>query len=330
MASLSGIGAEGIAQAIMGLAEQDMADIAAGKTIERRLIPHHAIKRDIVLQAFAKDFLKLSQSMQDLNREHYDGQIAEIKRWSADELDRMLEVMTRERTDLPELERQVRSEKGLYSRVAPLFMASPSGAPTTSSYTAPVIDHAKYLRLLDEQSIAGFPSVEQTRRHFSERLGSVIPTLRSDRTAAGQRDIDNRVADMRQFMLEKVSSELAFLCAMSFFERMCGSGFRHTPQYLSLISHMEQIEFDQSDGLTLRPVTGENLDAVVEIIDAQRERQQDEKKKWSADNVMAAICALRLLIASGLPLDKREFEPNSEFTRMIIGAMNIMRQTFAH
>jgi hypothetical protein len=329
-ASLVGTGEEGIAQAVISLVEQDLADMAAGKTIERRLIPHHAIKRDVILRAFAMDFSKLSQSMQNLNREHYESQVAEIKRWGADELDRMLGVMTRERTDLPELERSVRSEKSLYSMVTPLFIASPSDSHTPPTYTAPVIDHAKYLHLLDEQSVAGFPSVMRARKHFSERLESVIPVLRKDRAAAGQKDFENQVSDMRQFMLEKVSSELAFLCAMSFFERMCGSEFRHTPQCLSLVSHMEQIEFDQTDGLTLRAVTSEDLDEVVKIIDAQRERQADERKKWSADNVTIAICALRLLMASGVPPDKDNVGPNSEFTRMTIGAMNIMRQTFAH
>jgi len=132
-ASPSGIDADGIAQAIVNLVQQDVADIASGKAVERRLIPHHAIKRDIILRAFANDFLKMSRSMQYLNRQHYEDQIAEIKQWSVDELDRMLNIMVRERTDLVELERQVRSERSLYSMVAPLFETSTSDAPKTPS-----------------------------------------------------------------------------------------------------------------------------------------------------------------------------------------------------
>lgn len=103
------------------LIEEDFETFSAGKVLERRLIPHHAIKRDVILRAFEVDFGKLSSSMQELNNEHFQSQIKEIKRLNHHDLDGLLETMKAERTDLADLEREVRANNTMYSIVDPLF-----------------------------------------------------------------------------------------------------------------------------------------------------------------------------------------------------------------
>lgn len=110
-----------IESTIQSLIEQDLEAIAAGKFPERRLIPHHAIKRDVILRAFEIDFERLSPSMQTLNRDHFNSQIAGILQLDQHELDKVLATMKAQRTDLIELERQVREKNKLYSIVDPLF-----------------------------------------------------------------------------------------------------------------------------------------------------------------------------------------------------------------
>jgi hypothetical protein len=67
-----------IETAVQGLIDQDLETLRAGKIPERRLIPHHAINRDVIIKAFEADFSKLSASMQNLNREHFESQIDAI------------------------------------------------------------------------------------------------------------------------------------------------------------------------------------------------------------------------------------------------------------
>jgi hypothetical protein len=110
-----------IEAAVQGLIDQDLETLAAGKIPERRLIPHHAIKRDVILKAFEVDFQKLSASMQELNNEHFQSQIDGIKRLDQHDLDRVIATMKEQRTDLAELERQVRAKNPMYSIVDPLF-----------------------------------------------------------------------------------------------------------------------------------------------------------------------------------------------------------------
>jgi hypothetical protein len=109
-----------------GLLEQDRTDLAAGKTPERRLIPHHAIKRDIALRAFQIDFDKLSASMKEANSADYQQKIDRIRRMDQHQLDALMDTMRKERTDLLKIEEYVRSEKPLYSIVDPIFEEPPS------------------------------------------------------------------------------------------------------------------------------------------------------------------------------------------------------------
>ena len=86
-------------------------------------------------------------------------------------------------------------------------------------YLLSLIDHGKYLRLLDDQAVAGFPSVMRVRTHFLERLPVVIAALKDYGPVPGERELSDQLSIAREFMVRKASCELAFLCAMAFFER---------------------------------------------------------------------------------------------------------------
>jgi len=106
---------------MLNLMEEDRQQITSGRVPDRRLIPHHAIKRDIILAAFYRDFSNIPASLQKLNKDGFDEKISEIKRWGPEELDFMIETMKRERPDLQELEVEIRANNSLYRLVEPLF-----------------------------------------------------------------------------------------------------------------------------------------------------------------------------------------------------------------
>lgn len=110
-----------IESTVQSLIEQDLEVLASGKIPERRLIPHHAIKRDVILKAFEVDFQKLTLRMQELNNEHFQSQIEGIKRLDQHDLDQLIATMKVQRTDLVELEQKVREKSAIYSIVDPLF-----------------------------------------------------------------------------------------------------------------------------------------------------------------------------------------------------------------
>lgn len=110
-----------LTQTIQNLIEYDRAVLATGKAPERRLTPHHAIKRDIALRAFQVDFERLSQRMQELNSDDFESKTIEIRRMDQHQLDALLDVLRSQRTDLPELEDYVRSRNSDYTIVDPIF-----------------------------------------------------------------------------------------------------------------------------------------------------------------------------------------------------------------
>lgn len=110
-----------IQDTIENLISEDLETIASGEIPEKRLIPHHAIKRDIILRAYDIDFHKLSDEVQTENYEDFQSKIYGIKRLDQYELDGIIELIKTERTDLQELERQVRFETKIYSIVEPIF-----------------------------------------------------------------------------------------------------------------------------------------------------------------------------------------------------------------
>ena len=111
-----------LSHTINNLLAEDFEYIKRGETPERRLIPHFAIKRDIILLGYEKDFLSLSDNMQKLNKTDYDNTIYAIKRLSPEELDKILEMRKKSHGDLMELELRARRITTLYQIVPPIFI----------------------------------------------------------------------------------------------------------------------------------------------------------------------------------------------------------------
>lgn len=118
--------------AIKSLMEQDAQAYARGETPEARLVPHHAIKRDVILAAYTKDFqahVAQLQSMQwteaekcrriEAAKADFDKHIYGVKRLGWPELDKVIALMKKTRTDLKEVEADVLS-KGFYPFAKPL------------------------------------------------------------------------------------------------------------------------------------------------------------------------------------------------------------------
>ncbi len=118
---------------IADLMAQDAAAIARGETPQRRLIPHHAIKPDVIIAAYKKDFQNTtggvaSMGWTDAEREtllsrltedfekHIDG----VSQLGPENLDKVIALMKRTRTDLADVERDVRASNPIYSIVDPL------------------------------------------------------------------------------------------------------------------------------------------------------------------------------------------------------------------
>jgi hypothetical protein len=200
-----------------------------------------------------------------------------------------------------------------------------------------VIDHGKYLRLLDDQAVAGFPSVMRVRAHFVGRLPTAIASLKDNGPVPGQKELSEQMSTMREFMVGKASCELAFLCAMAFFERMCGPDFRHTKQYQLLVTQLTEIDGvaeveawkGQFKELSCKAVTAADLTAVLKILDSHKERDKTADGIGRADNAMITLCALVVLVKAGLINRSDNVLANSDFTKMTIGAINQMRETFA-
>lgn len=102
----------------------DAEAISRGETPEARLIPKHAFKRDVIIAAYTKDFnahLALMRSM-SWTVEEKEQRIAEVKRGFEDhvggvrqmrwpDLDKVIALMKRTRTDLKELQAEVLAKR---------------------------------------------------------------------------------------------------------------------------------------------------------------------------------------------------------------------------
>lgn len=110
-----------IEKTIVSLIKSDMELLKQGKIPDKRLIPHHAIKKDIILCAYYKDFYQLSPEMQELNKDDFEKKIDIIKHMGWEDLDNLIEIMKVERDDLKEIESSVRAKKNCYSIVPPIF-----------------------------------------------------------------------------------------------------------------------------------------------------------------------------------------------------------------
>lgn len=196
-----------------------------------------------------------------------------------------------------------------------------------------IIDHVKYLRLLDDQKISGFPNVMRVRAHFLAELPEIIKSFKDYGPVPDQEELTVSLSQARHFMMEKVSCEFAFLCAMSFFERMCGPDFRYTAQYKSLVDKMASIEVSSKDmnqfnGVSATAVVISDLEEVLSTLDRQRAEKAKSGKNIHDDNVTISLVALHLLIKERLIKESTDYD-SEKFTRMIVGAMNKMRETFS-
>ena len=118
---------------IKSLMAQDAESLARGEIPEKRLIPHHAIKRDVILSAYHKDFQTAVSQIRSINlveaekdcrlaeiKPDFDKKIYGIKQLGWEDLDKIIALMKQTRTDFKELERDVRSKNSMYSIVDPL------------------------------------------------------------------------------------------------------------------------------------------------------------------------------------------------------------------
>jgi hypothetical protein len=118
---------------LKSLMAQDAESIARGEIPERRLIPHHAIKRDVIVAAYEKDFRVAIDQVKSLNwveeektrrifemRVDFDKHVFGVKRLSWQDLDKIIALMKKTRTDLKEIEQDIRSKNPIYGIVDPL------------------------------------------------------------------------------------------------------------------------------------------------------------------------------------------------------------------
>lgn len=209
--------------------------------------------------------------------------------------------------------------------------------------TAPVaripilIDHGMYLRLVDDQAIAGFPNVMRVRQHFIETIPEVIPSLREHEPIPTQVDLSSQLGHVKTFMIGKLSCEFAFLCALSFYERMCGPDFRLTKQYKSLLEEMIRIDAVPNEGhieglgeKATKAVTIPELEMVASTLDEQRESDRARGGLSAKDtDVTISLAALRLLMKHQLWHREENEEPNHEFPQTIKEGMNKIRESFS-
>lgn len=126
-------GTEYLFATMQGLVKQDAESIARGEIPERRLIPHHAIKRDIIINAYSKDFQVAKKHLAEMDwsvdaknrqlaeiQEDFNKKIESIKGLSWQELDKIIALMKKTRTDLNEIEESIRSQDASYHIVAPI------------------------------------------------------------------------------------------------------------------------------------------------------------------------------------------------------------------
>ena len=119
-----------IEETIKDLMAQDAEVVDRGEIPERRLIPHHAIKRDIIIAAYTKDYKVARKQVQAMNfpkeenvwrltemQKDFDGKIYGIKRLGWQDLDKIIALMKNTRTDFEEIEQDIRSNNALYKNL---------------------------------------------------------------------------------------------------------------------------------------------------------------------------------------------------------------------
>jgi hypothetical protein len=113
---------------------EDATIVARGETPQRRLSPHHALKRDVVITAYRKDFDPSTRQMVEAmnwtkEEKHrrfaemtkdFEKHLSGVNQLSPEELDQVILTLKRTRTDLADVEHAVRARNRVYRIVAPL------------------------------------------------------------------------------------------------------------------------------------------------------------------------------------------------------------------
>lgn len=118
---------------IRDLIAQDAAAAARGEALPRRLIPHHAIKRDVAIAAYQRDFEVATEQLARMNwtddersrrrseiKKDFEQHIAGVNRLGPEDLESLMATMKRTRTDFNDLEKRVRDSNAMYRIVDPL------------------------------------------------------------------------------------------------------------------------------------------------------------------------------------------------------------------
>lgn len=118
---------------IKELIEEDAEMIARGEIPETRLIPHHAIKRDIIIYVYNEAFIDLKNKVNAMNasdqekrkvmsvyQETFDKQIYGIMRLSLKEIDKSILSMKENYKNFNEIEQIIRKRNPVYKIVDPL------------------------------------------------------------------------------------------------------------------------------------------------------------------------------------------------------------------
>ena len=111
----------------------DAEERSRGEAPEARLIPQHALKQRVIIDAYMKDFATFLAPIDDLywTEAEKNKRIAEMKgdfakhiyrtkRLGWPELDKIIAVMKETRTDFDELEYEARTSQRIYKTVDPL------------------------------------------------------------------------------------------------------------------------------------------------------------------------------------------------------------------
>lgn len=216
----------------------------------------------------------------------------------------------------------------------PKLSASRQTEPTETT----VIDHAKYLPMLNLQSILGFPCVMRLRAHFLEALPEVCPQLKENGDIYSDQDVLHELAQMRKFITEKLACQLAYLCAISFFDRTCGPEYRHTKQHRALTNMMLTIEsteqnirgFPQKKGETLTVVGMDDLKEISFTLDRERQQVNEENGKQAADSDLTiAWVARTVLVHRKFLPEKLDSDTQAKMFEMMRTGMREVGQTFS-
>jgi hypothetical protein len=200
-----------------------------------------------------------------------------------------------------------------------------------------VIEYEKYLHLLSAQAAVGFPSVMRLRAHFLEALPEVIPSLKDDGGLNSPHQTTREMARMRQFMLEKLTYQLAYLCAISFFDRVCGPDFRGKKQYQALVKMLLQIKSTEQEvkgvikrrGQKLTVMTIDDLREVEHVLGQVRNDDAKEHGRQVLDSDLTITWAARTILVHRqfLP-EKLDSDTQAKMFEMMRTGMREVGQTF--